>query len=76
MQQAPSGRTLQRKQVLLVALTVTALATLIAAFVARRGPVWGAQVIADALLLSYVGLLIRFRNASAAVEMARRGLRP
>jgi hypothetical protein len=67
-------RTLHRRRVLLAALLAATVASLVLACVARRAPVWGVQLTADALLVGYVGVLMHFRNAAAHREMTRRSL--
>lgn len=67
-------RTLRRRRVLLVWLLAAATASLALAIVARRAPLWGVQVTADALLVGYLGVLLRLRNVAAEQEMASHGL--
>ena len=67
-------RTLHRRRVLLAALLVAALVSLGLALVTGRRPSWALHGAADALLLSYLAVLIHFRNTAAEHEMARREL--
>lgn len=71
---AAGRRTLQRRRVLLAALLIAAVLSLLVAFVARQGPMWGVQLATDTLLLAYVVALIHLRNAAAEQEMTRRVL--
>ncbi len=67
-------RTLHRRRVLLAALLVAAVVSLVLALVTRQGAGWVVHALADGVLLTYVAVLIRFRNAAAENEMARREL--
>jgi hypothetical protein len=61
--------------VVLVWLLAGVTASLALALVARRAPLWALQATADALLVGYLGVLIRLRNAAAEQDMARHWLR-
>ncbi len=75
MPQDPARPALHRRRLLLAWLVVAAVASLVVALVIRRPQTWTVQVAADALLVSYLGVLIHLRNAAAGHEMARHGLR-
>ncbi len=68
-------RTLHRRRVLLATLLVASAVSLVVAFAARQGQVWGVHAAADTLLVIYLGVLLHVRNAAAAQDMTRRGLR-
>jgi hypothetical protein len=70
----PIRPTLRRRRVLLAALLAAALVSLVLALVVREGRLWGVQAASDAFLMSYLALLIHYRNAAAEREMAGRAL--
>lgn len=65
---------LRRRRRLLLVLLATAVATLVVALVAGQPRFWGAHVLAALLLVTYLVVLVRARNASADVEMSHRAL--
>lgn len=75
---APSSRrrTMRRRRDVLFALAVAAVATLVMAVGTGSTTVAYLQVLSDAAIVGYVGMLVRLRNLSAEREMKLRVLAP
>ncbi len=71
---SPLQRSLQRRRRVLAALVVTVLAAFLVAVVASEAMFWAVHLIADAVLITYLGVLIHLRNTAADDEMTRRAL--
>jgi hypothetical protein len=74
-QRGRSHQTLRRRRTVLEALAVAVLASLVLALVGGQPGLWGAQLVADATLVSYVAALIHLRNSAAHREMDAAALR-
>lgn len=68
------SRTLRRRRDVLTALIVAAVATLVLGALPMLRVLWSAHVVFDVLLVAYVAMLIRQRNAAAEREMKVRFL--
>jgi len=68
------SRTLRRRRDVLLALVVAAGVTLVLGAVPFLRMLWTAHLVFDVLLVAYVALLIRHRNAAAEREMKVRFL--
>jgi len=68
------SRTLRRRRDVLTALIVAAVATLVLGALPMLRMLWSAHVVFDVLLVAYVAMLIRQRNAAAEREMKVRFL--
>lgn len=71
---ASRNRTIRRRRDVLTALLVAVVATLILGVLLGSGLVWGAQLLADVLLVAYVALLVHQRNVAAERDMKVRFL--
>ncbi|MDP8938241.1 MAG: hypothetical protein M3O23_11035, partial [Actinomycetota bacterium] len=68
------SRTLRRRRDVLTALVVAAVATLVLGALPFLRMLWTAHLVFDVLLVAYVAMLIRQRNAAAEREMKVRFL--
>lgn len=68
------SRTLRRRRDVLAALVVAAAVTLVLGALPMLRMLWAAHLVFDVLLVAYVALLIRQRNAAAEREMKVRFL--
>lgn len=71
---AARSRTIRRRREVLTALLVAVVATLVLGVFLGSGLVWGAQFLADVLLVAYVALLVHQRNVAAERELKVRFL--
>lgn len=71
---AARRRTIRRRRDILTALLVAVVATLVLGVFLGSGLVWGAQLLADVLLVAYVALLVHQRNVAAERELKVRFL--
>lgn len=71
---AARSRTLRRRRDVLTALVVAAVATLVLGALPFLRMLWAANLVFDVLLVAYVAMLIRHRNAAAEREMKVRFL--
>lgn len=71
---AARSRTLRRRRDVLTALVVAAVATLVLGALPFLRMLWTANLVFDVLLVAYVAMLIRQRNAAAEREMKVRFL--
>jgi hypothetical protein len=71
---AQMRRTLQHRRMLLAGLLIAALFSLVLALATEQGRIWAIHALVDTVLVGYLAVLIRLRNAAAEHEMTRREL--